>query len=175
MKLYKISQSFNTEWYSYDSAIVVASSKEEARRIIPGPFYFYDKGFHYQYKNQEPAKEFLDPSWCHPKHVKVEEIGTTIRKAGEVVNASFNAGFDESRYQDMRRIGNAVASRQLSKDSLDKAIETLKALEEQLHDRGLAELRYHLIEANRDHDLAKVQEYELKVHDYMSEQYEDWT
>lgn len=174
MKLYKLSQSKNTDWYTYDSAIVSASSIEEARAMIPSPFYFFDDGFYYNYKHQEPAKEDTDPSWCDPKYVEVEQIGTTRYKKG-VVLASYKAGFDESRYLDMRRIGKAIASGTKTEVGVVKAIEVLKGLEIQLHDRGLAELRYHLIEANREHDLKKTQNYELKVRDYMNEEYEDWT
>lgn len=175
MKLYKISQSENSDWYTYDSAVVVANSKQEARRIIPSPFYFYDDVFYYQYKNQEPRVEKVDPSWCDPRHVNAQIIGTTELPAGTVISSSYNAGFDESRYLDMRRIGKTIAGGTLSETNTSKAIEVLQAIEQQLHDRGLAELRYHLIEANRQHDVNKVQEYELKIRDYMNEEYEDWT
>lgn len=174
MKLYKLSQSRNTDWYTYDSAIVSANSIEEARTIVPSPFYFYDNGFYFKYKNQEPAKEATDPSWCHPRYVKVEEVGTTKLPKG-VVLGSYKAGFDESRYLDMRRIGRDIASGTKSELGVKAAIETLKRLELQLHDRGLAELRYHLIEANRLHNLKQTQEYELKIRDYMNEEYEDWS
>jgi hypothetical protein len=175
MKLYKISQSVNAGWYTYDSAVVAANSKQEARRIIPSPFYFYDGGFYYNYKNQEPAKEKLDPSWCKPSDVTVEEFGTTTHKAGKVIIASFNAGFDESRYLDMRKLGRDIAMGEKSEFSLKMALNTLQSMEDQLHDRGLAELRYHLIEANRMHDVDRVKEYELKVRDYMNQEYEDWS
>jgi hypothetical protein len=175
MKLYKISQSHNTEWYTYDSAIVAADSKERARLIIPSPFYFYDDGFYYQYNNQEPKPEDTDPSWCDPQYVTVEEIGTTDKDLPAIISTSFNAGFDESRYLDMRRLGGKIASGKLTEQQVLSCMTTLKLLEEQLHDRGLAELRYHLIEANRKHDAANVKEYELKVRDYMNEEYEDWS
>lgn len=175
MKLYKISQSVNNGWYTYDSAIVTANSKKAARKVIPSPFYFYDDAFYYMYKNQEPAVEKVDPSWCNPTHVNVELIGKTELPTGLVVNASFNAGFDESRYLDMRRLGKDIATGNKSETILTARIEVLKTLETQLHDRGLAELRYHLIEANRAHDLKRVQEYELKVRDYMNQEYEDWS
>lgn len=173
MKLYKISQSSNTGWYTYDNAIVVANSKEAARRIIPSCFYFYDEAFYYKYKNQEPIVEKVDPSWCNPKHVKVELIGSTNLPDGTIVCSSYNAGFDESRYLDMRKLKVTL---QYSKDPivLAKAQETMDDLQAQLKDRSLAELRYHLIEANRAHDLKKVQEYELKLMDYMNQDYEDW-
>lgn len=175
MKLYRISQSVNSNWYTYDSAVVSAESEVRAKDVIPSPFYFYDDAFYYKYKNQEARVEKVDPSWCHPKHVNVKLIGTTKLPSGVVVNSSFNAGFDESRYLDMRRLGNQIAGGQLTEANLLKAIETLKDMEEQTHDKGLSELRYHLIEANRAHDLEKVQEYELKVRDYMDQEYEDWS
>lgn len=177
MKLYRLSQSHNTAWYTYDSAIVVARSKEMARLILPSPFYMYDDAFYYLYKHQEPVVEKTDPSWCHPKYVKVEEIGTAndSYKEGDVISASFNAGFDESRYLDMRRLGGRIGSGKLTETGVRTAIETLKKIESQVHDKGLAELRYHLIEANRAHNLKKTQEYELKVRDYMNEENEDWS
>jgi hypothetical protein len=175
MKLYKLSQSRNTDWYTYDSAIVAANSMEEARYILPSPFYFYDDGFWFKYKHQEPSKEKSDPSWCHPKYVKVAEIGTSDETEPCVVLTSYNAGFDESRYLDMRRLGGKIGSGKLTETGVLTAINTLKNIEEQLHNRGLAELRYHLIEANRKHDLKKTQEYELKIRDYMNEENEDWS
>jgi hypothetical protein len=36
MNIYKIWQKYNTDWDTYDSAIVTAETEEEARRITPG-------------------------------------------------------------------------------------------------------------------------------------------
>lgn len=183
MKLYKISQSRNTGWYTYDSAIVVADSKEEARMIIPSPFYFYDDAFYYKYKNQEAKVEADCPSWCHPKYVKVQEIGEykpIIDDENEdgpillVVLASYNAGFDESRYLDLRRM-KTIKDNHPSVNKRAMAQNTIDTIERQLKDHGLAELRYRLIEANRLHNLKQVQEYELKIRDYMNEENEDWS
>lgn len=174
MKLYKLSQSRNTGWYTYDSVIVAASSKEEARKILPSPFYFYDDAFYYKYKSQEPLVEVSDPSWCHPKYVKAELIGETAQEASGVILASYNAGFDESRYLDIRRM-KIIAQNHKSQNKRAQAQNTIDTIHRQLKDRGLAELRYHLIEANRIHNLKQVQEYELKIRDYMNEDYEDWS
>lgn len=177
MKLYKLSQSHNTGWYTYDSAVVVAYDKEAARIIIPSPFYFYDDVFYYKYKSQEARVEKVDPSWCNPKYVKVEEIGeaaSVYNEPGRVITASFNAGFDESRYLDLRRM-KIAAENHPNPVIRVQATDTIDKIQRQLKDRGLSELRYHLIEANRAHDLKKVQEYELKVRDYMGEENEDWS
>lgn len=175
MKLYKITQSHNTDWYSYDSAIVTANNKAEAKRVQPSPFYFYDEGFYYKYKLQEPSKEKKCPNWASPKHVKAEEIGEVDMPAGEVLCASFNAGFDESRYLDIRRLRAAVNNPNVPKIHRKATAEKLVEIEQQLKDRGLAELRYHFVEANRNHDLQKIQDYEIKIRDYMGEIYEDWS
>jgi hypothetical protein len=175
MRLYKISQSFNTDWYTYDSAVVVAETKEAARRIMPSPFYIYDdKAFYYQYKNQEPAREQNDPSWCHPKHVKVEELGTTIRKSGEVVVASMRGGIDESRAIDIARTRGALMAG-LKGDQLARVVDAAADYGAQIKDTWLSFLRYHLIEANRNRDVPKVLEYERKLKDYMNQEYEDWS
>ena len=175
MKLYKISQSHNTDWYTYDSAVVVANTKEEARRIVPSPFYIYDdKRFWYQYRNQEPAPEPNDPSWCKPSHVKVEELGTTIRKAGEVVIASMRGGIDESRAIDIRRF-RGLLNAGLQGTQLKMVERNAADVGAQIKDVWLSFLRYHLIEANRAHDVEKVLEYERKLKDYMNEEHEDWS
>ena len=175
MKLFRISQSFNDAPYTYDSAVVVAETAREAKKIVPSPFYIYDDGFYFIYKNQEMNKEKTDPSWCHPKHVKAEEIGDTIRKEGEVITASYTAGMDESRYLDLRQLNMALNSPTMPSKSKKKAKKSIEMIKEQQKDRGLSELRYHLVEANRAHDVKKTLEYELKLRDYMNEVHEDWS
>jgi len=77
MKLWKISQDDNDEINTYDAAVVVAESEEEARNIHPNrmPFsWMYSQG-----------------TWCRPENVRVELIGDALpgMRAG-VVLASFN-------------------------------------------------------------------------------------
>ena len=81
LKLYLLSQDHNTDYDSYDSCVVVASSIEEARAIRPG--------------GSTPQPGELDYTWCSPDGVKVQELGVVTDetlKAGFVVCASFNAG-----------------------------------------------------------------------------------
>ena len=79
MNLYKISQTVNNHWDTYDSAIVAAESKEIARSIHPS----HCKGL----------QEWNNYGWCAKEDVKVKLIGTAIKgtKTG-VILASFNAG-----------------------------------------------------------------------------------
>lgn len=175
MKLFKISQTANDGWYTYDSAIVSAETSKEAKRIIPSPFYIYDGGFYYVYKMQEMSKEKTCPSWTSPANVTAVEVGETDLPAGEVVCASFRAGFDESRYWDIRKLKEALKRRDLSKSAKKKAQESLEKIYLELQDPQLAELRYHFVEANRNRDLQKIQDYEIKLRDYTGEIYEDWS
>jgi len=82
--LYRISQDVNNGYDTYDSAIVVAKSEEEARKIYPNIGYISNKKYDFNY--------FGD--WADtPSQVTVEKIGTaTGLQDGEVVCSSFNAG-----------------------------------------------------------------------------------
>jgi hypothetical protein len=72
MKLWLISQDFNSGWDTFDSAVVAADSEEEARNTQVDPY---------------------GGAWCKPEHVQVRLIGEALplTSAG-VVLASFNAG-----------------------------------------------------------------------------------
>jgi hypothetical protein len=71
-KLYKIWQNKNTDYDTYDSAIVCAENEEEARNTNLGS---------------------VGGSWVKPEDVHVEEIGIAnddIKKG--IILSSFNAG-----------------------------------------------------------------------------------
>ena len=73
MNIYKIWQKYNTDWDTYDSAIVTAETEEEARRITPGS------------DVDEWVSDF--------NYVNVKLIGKAVdgTKSG-VILGSFNAG-----------------------------------------------------------------------------------
>lgn len=73
LKLWLITQDVNDDYDTYDSAVVVAESAEDARMIVPG--------------NRLMA-------WTYSDNVEVIELGTAIPglEEGEVICASFNAG-----------------------------------------------------------------------------------
>jgi hypothetical protein len=83
MKLYKIWQSVNDVYDTFDSAVVCAKNKEEARKIHP-------EGHGRETTNDEPDGFGY---WCTLDNVQVEYIGEAKSgmKKGVVV-ASYNAG-----------------------------------------------------------------------------------
>ena len=92
MKLYKISQSINNDYDTYDSAVVVASSPQQAKRIHPSDLYgtpaiYEENDPHYVWKEHD--------TWAHrPGQVTVEYLGTAAPtyKKPTIICASFNAG-----------------------------------------------------------------------------------
>ncbi len=75
LKIYRISQTVNQEYNTYDAAIVVAENEEEARRTLLSD------------KNTWPDE------WVSPVDVRVEEIGVANKNIKKgVILASFNAG-----------------------------------------------------------------------------------
>lgn len=83
MKLFKISQSINNDYDTYDSAVVAAPNETIAKTIHPGSDKYVEEGTGF------------DPygTWCRQNDVKVEEIGKSKNPdfVG-VICASFNAG-----------------------------------------------------------------------------------
>lgn len=103
MKIYKITQSINNGYDTYDSAIVCAESTKEAKRIHPsytwtkGGFYDEDKKeFWTEYAGSDEKYLFEGAygSWTNNlEAISVEEIGEanpSLQKG--VILASFNAG-----------------------------------------------------------------------------------
>lgn len=99
MNLYKISQDVNDDWDTFDSAVVVAESAEEAKKIIP---YFTNQNI-----ETLSNAQFLDliygdhnstDKWAKPEDVKTEFIGVADNDflnsldGRTTVVASFNAG-----------------------------------------------------------------------------------
>ena len=83
MYLYLIKQNVNNEYDTYDSAVVIASSAEEAKTIHPnGQRWEGDKWDDYDWGD-----------WTSPDNVTVVLIGqASSGKIGDVIISSFNAG-----------------------------------------------------------------------------------
>lgn len=87
LNIYLISQDKVLGWDTYDSAVVVAASEEDARKIYPSE----NLEFGYRWWD----REYQSGAWVtHPDQVEVELLGaaTKDQKAGTVVCSSFNAG-----------------------------------------------------------------------------------
>ena len=83
MNIYRISQTVNGGYDTYDSAVVVASSEKEATLTHPS-----------EYKKDWKGEDDGCSVWCASENVKVELIGVVLFddiEAG-VVCASYNAG-----------------------------------------------------------------------------------
>jgi hypothetical protein len=99
MKIYLISQEVNTNYDTYDSAVVIAENEEEAKRICPSSFYGYDQNTNNfisdseNKKNQRNENDIVS-SWSpSPDYVKAEYLGEAKEGSKkEVILASFNAG-----------------------------------------------------------------------------------
>jgi hypothetical protein len=79
MNLYLISQNQNIGYDTYDSAVVVAKSEEDARLIHP--------------RNTDwNGTDDSYGAWCVKERVKVQLIGKAVKGISGVICASFNAG-----------------------------------------------------------------------------------
>jgi hypothetical protein len=91
-KLWRISQQANSDYDTFDSAVVVADTADEARKIHPGgKFYQQYAGVNWWEDNQS------SPHSCWAialDQVNVQLLGEAIPtlQLGTVVCASFNAG-----------------------------------------------------------------------------------
>ena len=86
MNIYLLEQDVNNDWDTYDSLVVVSSSEELAKRLVPYNEYHREElGEDYSYR---------DECWANPKDVKVTLIGKASiqHKEGEQICASYNAG-----------------------------------------------------------------------------------
>lgn len=84
MYLYLIKQDVNNNYDTYDSAIVIATSEEEAKTIHPDGS---------RWDGISWAGFRPDGSWCNPENITVRLIGfPSSGEVGDVVVASFNAG-----------------------------------------------------------------------------------
>jgi len=82
MKLWLIHQTRNTDWDTYDSAVVSAETEEEAKWIHPNKNVKWDgKSYH------------RCDTWCSVEFVKADYIGEAKEGTDRgVICASFNAG-----------------------------------------------------------------------------------
>lgn len=81
MNIYLISQDVNDDWDSYDSAVVVEETEEEARMIHPDG------------RNNWDGIDEIWGSWANKEYITVKLIGKlTDSSLGPIICASFKAG-----------------------------------------------------------------------------------
>ena len=92
MKLWRISQNKNNDYDTYDSAVVVANSEEEAKTIHPSlavPKRWINGKWHYATGSEIG---FTCEDWANPNHNTAEELGLALDPTPRVICSSFNAG-----------------------------------------------------------------------------------
>ena len=93
MNLYLISQTENNDYDTYDSAVVAASTEEEARHVCPSDYHKWIEGewnFVYSDGTHRPDNP---SSWVQPSSITVKLIGRAADDVvAGVVCASYNAG-----------------------------------------------------------------------------------
>lgn len=95
--IYKVSQSVNYGYDTYDSMIVVADNVEQARKMHPSNFRIWSdekECWLFVYSDGTTPKDSTSfSSWCLPHETTVELIGVTdLYNENKVLLASFNAG-----------------------------------------------------------------------------------
>ena len=98
--LWKLSQDVNSDYDTYDSAVVVAPDRMSASMVHPARFSDNGEPVYYFDKVGNCWREYLDASvperhsWCRPNDVTVVCVGKAADSlsAGDVVCSSYNAG-----------------------------------------------------------------------------------
>lgn len=99
MKLWLIEQNENTNWDTFDSAVVTAKTAEDARNTYPEheamvsarTKWVEGTGWRYFHENGS-ILDSHNSCWTIPDNVSVMCIGETVLKEGISVISSFNAG-----------------------------------------------------------------------------------
>ncbi|MGO2981580.1 MAG: hypothetical protein ACTID1_00240 [Pseudolactococcus laudensis] len=95
MNIYKLSQTINDDYETYDSCIVIAENEEEAIKIHPNGRQNWDTRGRKLENSYFVYENFDIDDWVEIEDIKVELIGIADRSLNgdiEVVCASFNAG-----------------------------------------------------------------------------------
>lgn len=97
LHIYRLSQTVNNDYDTYDSMVVVAENADIARRIHPKSEFMAPGEIipvvDSDLKTVEEPKEWADGDWANPEFVRVEYIGDALPNIGRsIICASFNAG-----------------------------------------------------------------------------------
>jgi hypothetical protein len=87
MNIYYIWQDKNTDYDTFDSAVVAAKTEALARLMHPSGTCEWKNGWF-----SSPPHNIEDRSWVTPDLVNVEKIGESTTAEARIICASFNAG-----------------------------------------------------------------------------------
>lgn len=89
MNLYLIHQNANDNWDTFDSAVVVAETADDAKLTHPRGTTVFNGDIWIDKFGFDDGSD-----WCHPDFVEVVYIGTASKdmKKNSVICSSFNAG-----------------------------------------------------------------------------------
>lgn len=88
MKIYKLSQTINNDYDTYDSLVVIAQNEDEARKIHPSPYVEGD-----WWNEVDEFSGWVNVEKNCLEHVKVEYLGEASPGLSEgIIVTSFNAG-----------------------------------------------------------------------------------
>lgn len=92
MNIYKLSQTINENYDTFDSCVVIAENEKEAVKVHPNGYQNWDTRGQ---KLKSRYENFGIYEWTEIEHIKVELIGIadeSLDTEVKVVCASFNAG-----------------------------------------------------------------------------------
>ena len=92
--LFRVYQSKNTDYDSYDSFVVAAYNKQEAMDVHPSGNGESVAALTKQYENEDENYSCQLSSWAPIQHIKAEFLGVAHSqyKPGELICSSYNAG-----------------------------------------------------------------------------------
>lgn len=93
MNIYKVSQSVNNGYDTYDSFVIAAKDEVEARNTSPSDG-FWEKNQWWFLSLDGEIRKGYSSTWCDPSDCTVELIGVADRKITQktIILTSFNAG-----------------------------------------------------------------------------------
>ncbi len=92
MNIYRITQDLNDGYDTYDAAVIVAATEEQARVTHPAGDCVWKENTGEWVEHREGGQDWISKGeWTEPKNVKVELIGETPGTTPGVILASFNA------------------------------------------------------------------------------------
>ena len=95
MNIYKLSQTINDDYETYDSCIVIAENEEEAIKIHPNGRQNWDTRGRKLENSYFVYENFDIDDWVEIEDIKVELIGIADKSLDteiKIICASFNAG-----------------------------------------------------------------------------------